>query len=62
MVARGAAYADYDGDGDLDLLVTTNNGPARLLRNEGGERTTRLRLRLIGTTSESGCASARSRE
>lgn len=35
MVARGAAYGDYDRDGDLDLLVTTNNGPARLLRNDG---------------------------
>ena len=35
MVARGAAYADYDLDGDLDVLVTTNNGPARLLRNDG---------------------------
>ena len=38
MVARGAAYADYDNDGDLDLVVTTNNGPARLLRNDGGNR------------------------
>src|SRR5207247_938475 len=36
VVARGAAYADYDNDGDLDLLVTENHGPARLLRNDGG--------------------------
>jgi hypothetical protein len=35
MVARGAAYGDYDRDGDPDILVTTNNGPARLLRNDG---------------------------
>jgi enediyne biosynthesis protein E4 len=34
MVARGAAYADYDLDGDLDLLVTTNNGSPRLFRND----------------------------
>ena len=34
MVARGAAYADIDLDGDLDVLVTTNNGPPRLFRNE----------------------------
>lgn len=49
MVARGAAYGDYDNDGDLDLLVTANNGPARLLRNDGGSRNRKLRVRLIGT-------------
>jgi hypothetical protein len=49
-VARGAAYGDYDNDGDLDLLITTNNGPARLLRNEGAANH-RLRLTLAGTTS-----------
>jgi enediyne biosynthesis protein E4 len=51
MVARGAAYGDYDGDGDQDILVVVNNGPARLLRNDGGERSRRLRLKLTGTTS-----------
>jgi hypothetical protein len=51
MVARGAAYGDFDGDGDPDLIVTTNNGPARLLENEGGERNRRLRIRLVGTSS-----------
>jgi hypothetical protein len=49
MVARGAAYGDYDGDGDLDLLITVNNGPARLLRNDGGNRNHRLRVQLRGT-------------
>jgi enediyne biosynthesis protein E4 len=51
VVARGAAYADIDNDGDLDLLVTANNGPARLLRNDGGNRSKMLRMKLIGSTS-----------
>ncbi len=34
LVGRGAAYADYDDDGDLDILVTENNGPAHLWRND----------------------------
>jgi hypothetical protein len=34
MVGRGATYADIDGDGDLDILLIANGGPARLLRND----------------------------
>jgi hypothetical protein len=51
MVARGAAYADYDGDGDPDLLITTNNGPATLLRNDGAVPGRALRIALRGTAS-----------
>ena len=51
LVARGAAYADYDGDGDLDILVTTNDGPAKLLRNDGGNANNYLRVRLQGEES-----------
>src|ERR1700689_1918890 len=38
VVARGAAYADFDRDGDLDILISTNNGPAYLYRNDGGNQ------------------------
>ena len=51
MVGRGAAYADADNDGDLDVLVTTNGGPARLLRNDGGSANHVLRVRTVGTVS-----------
>ena len=46
LVARGAAYADYDRDGDLDMAVVENNGPVHLWRNElGAGRGLRVRLR-----------------
>jgi enediyne biosynthesis protein E4 len=51
MVSRGAAYLDADGDGDLDLVVTANAGPAVLLRNEGGNKNHWLRVKLVGTKS-----------
>jgi enediyne biosynthesis protein E4 len=49
-VARGAAYADIDNDGFLDVLVTTNAGPAFLFHNEDGSNHS-LRLKLVGTKS-----------
>ena len=51
VVGRGAAYADFDNDGDLDLLLTTNNGPARLLRNDNSNKNDLLRIKTVGTRS-----------
>ena len=59
MVARGVAYADFDNDGDLDLVITTNNGPARLLRNDNGNHNDFLRVKLVGTRSNRDAIGAR---
>lgn len=51
VVGRGAAYLDIENDGDLDLVLTTSNGPAKLLRNENGNANDMLRIKLVGTRS-----------
>jgi enediyne biosynthesis protein E4 len=50
-VGRGLAYGDFDRDGDLDLLLTTNNGPACLYRNDLQNGNRSIRFRLVGTKS-----------
>jgi hypothetical protein len=51
IVARGAAYGDYDRDGDLDVLIAENHGPAYLYRNDGGNRNNFICIRTRGVKS-----------
>jgi hypothetical protein len=50
-VSRGAAFGDIDNDGDIDIVVTNNNGPARLLRNEAARGRNWLLVKLEGLKS-----------
>jgi hypothetical protein len=50
-VGRGLAVGDFDRDGDLDVLLTTNNGPAYLYRNDQLSGNKSIRFQLIGTKS-----------
>ena len=50
-VGRGLAYGDFDRDGDLDVLITTNNGPAFLFRNDQTSGNRSIRFTLTGTKS-----------
>ena len=50
-MGRALAYGDFDRDGDLDLLITTNQGPAYLYRNDVTNGNRSLRLHLQGTKS-----------
>ena len=60
-VGRGAAFADYDNDGDLDVLVVNHDGPAVLLRNDGGNRDRWLKVKLEGRRSNRTALGARIR-
>ena len=51
LVARGAIYGDFDHDGDLDVLLTSNSGPAHLFRNDGGNKNHWLSVSTVGTKS-----------
>ncbi len=50
-VGRGAAFGDFDRDGDLDVLITTNQGPVHLYRNDQSNGHHAIRFRLVGTKS-----------
>jgi len=58
-VGRGLAIGDFDGDGDCDVLMTTNNGPAYLFRNDQTSGNRSIRFRLIGTRSNRDAIGAR---
>ncbi len=50
-VGRGAATADFDNDGDLDIAIADCGGPALLLRNDGGNRNGSITIRARGKES-----------
>ena len=58
-VGRGLAIGDFDRDGDADILMTTNNGPAYLFRNDQTSGNRSIRFRLVGTKSNRDAIGAR---
>ena len=49
LVGRAAASADYDNDGDIDIVILNSNQQAVLLKNEGGNKKNWLSVKLVGT-------------
>jgi hypothetical protein len=47
--SRGAAFGDYDNDGDIDVLILNLNDPPSLLRNDGGNKLNWIKIKLMGT-------------
>jgi hypothetical protein len=59
--SHGCAFADYDNDGDIDILVSNNNQPPTLLRNDGGNKRNWLLVKCLGTRSNRSAIGARVR-
>jgi hypothetical protein len=59
--SRGAAYGDYDNDGDVDVLVLNVNDPPSLLRNDGGNANNWILMKLVGTECNRSAIGARVR-
>lgn len=59
--SHGCAFADFDNDGDIDILVSNNNEPPNLLRNDGGNRHNWLMVKCIGTRTNRSAIGARVR-
>ena len=59
--SRGSAYADYDNDGDVDVLVLNVNDPPSLLRNDGGNANNWITLKLVGTRCNRSAIGTRAR-
>ncbi|MEM7081724.1 MAG: CRTAC1 family protein [Pseudomonadota bacterium] len=58
-ISRGAAFGDIDNDGDIDILVTNNEGPVRLLRNDQSHNHAWLGISVQGVTANRDAAGAR---
>ena len=61
LVGRGAAFADYDDDGDVDVFIVNHGGAPALLRNDGGNASNWLDVALVGTSSNRSAFGARLR-